>query len=348
LKLNEVICADCIEWLDGREPFADLIFADPPFNIGYQYDVYEDRKAYDEYHAWTERWMAACKEVLKPAGSFWIAIGDDYAAEVRLIANKLGLHLRNWVIWHYTFGQQTKMKFARSHTHLFYFVKDPKNFTFDDKAVRTFSDRQREYNDKRANPAGKLPDDTWTEFPRLCGTFAERTAHPCQMPETILARIIRVSSNAGDVVLDPFAGSGTTLAVAKKLSRDYVGIELSPEYVQKMNARLASVLALKTIEIEGERSAWPQEHVQELKALYLDQGLATDHLSKNPELLVLFTQRFNLRIEKTASHLVYAPNDVWVKLERLRKGAKLPRIRVHAKEQARPAARPAPTGLFNS
>ena len=103
------------------------------------------------------------------------------------------------------------------------------------------SARQTTYADRRANPDGKLPDDTWVLRPqettdrfqpdgdtwyvaRVCGTFKERTGHPCQMPEAVLERIIRVSTNPGDLVLDPFAGSGTTLAVAKKLGRRLPGL----------------------------------------------------------------------------------------------------------------------------
>jgi len=238
--LNRIICGDCIEVLSGiDEPFADLIFADPPFNIGYKYDKYHDKVKSKNYIAWTKDWMAACKRVLKPHGSFYIAIGDDYAANVKIIADELGLTMRNWIIWHYTFGQQTKTKFARSHTHIFYFVHNKKKFTFNAHAVRVPSDRQLIYNDKRANPAGKMPNDVWNEFPRVCGTFKERQGwHPCQMPESLLRRIIAVSSNQGDCILDPFSGSGTTAAAAYQLARDYVGIEVSEEYVKNTNERL--------------------------------------------------------------------------------------------------------------
>jgi site-specific DNA-methyltransferase (adenine-specific) len=244
MEWNKIIVADCVEWLNKQPgPFADLIFADPPFNIGYKYDLYQDRKRYDEYYAWTESWMSACKGVLKPAGSFWVAIGDDYAAEVRLIGRKLGLHLRNWVIWHYTFGQNTKRKFARSHTHLFYWTVDAKEFVFNDMAVRIPSARQTTYADRRANPVGKLPDDVWS-FSRLCGTFLERVRwHPCQMPERVLERIIRVSSNEGQIVLDPFSGSGTTCCVAARLKRRYLGLEISRKYVAESHRRLEDMLA---------------------------------------------------------------------------------------------------------
>jgi site-specific DNA-methyltransferase (adenine-specific) len=238
--LNKIICGDCIEVLgEVGEPFADLIFADPPFNIGYKYDKYHDKKEGNNYIAWTKEWMSVCKKVLKPAGSFYIAIGDDYAANVKIIADELGLFMRNWIIWHYTFGQQTKNKFARSHTHIFYFVKDEKNFTFNDAAVRVPSARQLVYEDKRANPAGKMPDDVWDGFSRVCGTFKERAGwHPCQMPEKLLTRIILASSNEGDWVLDPFSGSGTTAVVASKLGRRYTGIEISKKYVKESQKRI--------------------------------------------------------------------------------------------------------------
>ncbi len=243
-RLDTILTGDCVTWLNAHsDPFADLIFADPPFNIGYKYDLYEDRRKYEEYSAWTHQWMTACKRVLKPTGSFWVAIGDDYAAEVRLIGRELGLCLRNWVIWHYTFGQNTQRKFARSHTHLFYWTAQAKDFSFNDDAVRIPSARQTTYADRRANPKGKLPDDVWS-FSRVCGTFHERAAwHPCQMPEKVLERIILACSNVGDLVLDPFSGSGTTCVVAARLGRHYLGIELSEDYARRSRVRITETLA---------------------------------------------------------------------------------------------------------
>jgi DNA modification methylase len=334
-ELDQVHEADCIEWLAAQpEAFADLIFADPPFNIGYQYDVYEDRKAYDDYHAWTERWMAACCRALKPTGTFWIAIGDEYAAEVRLLGRKLDLTLRNWVVWYYTFGQNTKHKFARSHAHLFYFVKDPASFTFNDKAVRVFSDRQREYRDKRANPDGKIPDDTWPEFSRVCGTFGEREGwHPCQMPETVLARIVRATSRVGDVVFDPFAGSGTTLAAAKRLARRFVGTEISANYVKGIRERLGRTRALAEF-AAGRGGRWPAEHVGELQGTYAEAGVTTELLRKYAHLLKAFTAYFNWRLEHAGVQGRYEPADVLSLLLKLREAAGLPRIKIHAAEGA--------------
>jgi len=249
---------DCLAGLAGLpEHCIDLAFADPPFNIGYEYDVYDDKKQHQEYLSWTRRWMEAVCRVLKPAGTFWIAIGDEYAAEVKLIGqDDLGLTCRSWVVWYYTFGVNCVRKFSRSHAHLFHFVGDPDNFTFNDQDIRVPSARQLVYADRRANPNGRLPDDTWIlrpqdlpdgfapdqdtwYFPRVAGTFKERAGfHGCQMPEQLLGRIIRCCSNEGEVVMDPFAGSGTTLAVAKKLGRRWIGFELSKDYAAQARARL--------------------------------------------------------------------------------------------------------------
>ena len=250
---------DCVKKLgELPEGCVDLAFADPPFNIGYEYDVYDDRKARADYLAWTDTWLAAVRRVLKPSGSFYVAIGDEYAAEIKVRLDGLGLTLRNWIIWHYTFGVNCTKKFNRSHAHIFYYVADPKNYTFHPDPVRVPSARMTTYADRRANPVGKLPDDTWVLRPqederffqphedtwynsRVCGTFKERTGHPCQMPEAVLERIIRVASNPGDLILDPFAGSGTTLAVAKKLGRRWLGVELSAEYAEHARQRLAQI-----------------------------------------------------------------------------------------------------------
>jgi DNA modification methylase len=260
LAINNVHQGDCIELLEKIEPGSvDLAFADPPFNIGYQYDVYHDRRDGEEYIEWNRRWMAGVYKALKSDGTFWLAIGDEYAAELKLLAQReLGFTCRSWVIWYYTFGVNCNRGFSRSHTHLFYFVKDPKKFTFnaDDPAVRVPSARQLVYGDARANPKGRLPDNTWVLrpqdlpegfgpdgdtwfFSRVAGTFKEREGfHGCQMPEQLLGRIIRCCSNPNEIVLDPFGGSGTTFTVAKKLDRRWIGFELSEDYVAKIKSRL--------------------------------------------------------------------------------------------------------------
>ncbi len=292
---DKIICGDCMDILSRvDEPFADLVFADPPFNIGYKYDKYYDKRKRENYIGWTKDWMAVCKKILKPHGSFYIAIGDDYAAHVKLIAEELGLFLRNWIIWHYTFGQQTKNKFARSHTHIFYFVNNENNFTFNDHAIRVPSDRQLTYNDKRANPAGKMPDDVWNTYPRVCGTFRERTSwHPCQMPENLLARIITVSSNPCDCVLDPFSGSGTTAAAAFKFGRNYAGIDISKSYVEKSRKRLAE---LKKYNTSKNNQPLNKLEINELRRLLSDMPLGANDILGSGKVLQTFTNQFAVRI----------------------------------------------------
>ena len=264
-ETNQIIQGDSVQVLnDGPEGWVDLVFADPPFNIGYLYNGYDDAKPLEQYLDWSRQWMRAVHRALKPEGSFFLAIGDEYAADLAVIARReLGFHLRNWIVWHYTFGQQPKTKFARSHTHILYFSKSEKAFTFNADAVRVKSARQTIYNDNRANKKGKLPDDTWFLRPqeareqsplfdpaadlwaesRVCGTFKEREGwHGCQMPLAVLERIIKAASNPGDVVLDPFNGSGTTCLAAALLGRKYVGLELNAEYVELARRRLAGAL----------------------------------------------------------------------------------------------------------
>jgi len=295
-NLNTIQLGDCVQAMNALDAGSvDLAFADPPFNIGYEYDVYDDKLEKQQYLDWSEQWIKAVSRVLKPDGTFWLAIGDEYAAELKLLSQQIGFNCRSWVIWYYTFGVNCSHKFTRSHAHLFHFVKDPENFTFrsDDLDNRVPSARELVYNDKRANPQGRLPDDTWIirpadvvaelvsdddgtwspdqlssptdsnntftlrpqdiaqsfqkdedtwYFPRVAGTFKERAGfHGCQMPEQLLGRIVRTCSNPGDLVIDPFSGSATTLAVAKKLGRHFLGFDISEDYAEYGRRRLESI-----------------------------------------------------------------------------------------------------------
>ncbi|MFK7788405.1 MAG: site-specific DNA-methyltransferase [Phycisphaeraceae bacterium] len=318
IKRNTIAGGDCIKTMRAwPNDSVDLVFADPPYNIGFGYDQYKDTLDDDKYIAWTCDWIDAAADLLKPTGSMYVLIGDEYAAETRVHLKKLQkqgkLLFRNWIVWHYTFGQRCKIKFNRSHAHLFYCVgsaaltkaRKPRGaketgqdygykaksnltkdlpFTFNYDAVAVPSARLTTYKDSRSNQRGKLPDDTWYQrFPnskdwyqrpqdavvesqkrigedvdpnapdggyfdadcdswylsRLCGTFKEREQwHPCQLPEALLERIILTSSNEGDLIFDPFAGSGTTLAVANRLKRDWLGTELSADYREKALTRI--------------------------------------------------------------------------------------------------------------
>lgn len=258
-QLDGIHLGDCIAGMQALpEGSVDLVFADPPFNIGYDYDVYKDKKEYQHYLDWSRDWISAVHRTLKPDGTFWLAIGDDYAAELKVLSQQVGFSMRSWVIWYYTFGVNCKSKFSRSHTHLFHLVKNARKYTFRSEELenRVPSARQLVYNDTRSNSTGRLPDDTWIlrpqdvahgfkpdedtwYFPRVAGTFKERAGfHGCQMPEQLLARIIRTCSHPNEIVLDPFSGSATTLVVAKKLGRRFIGFDISQEYITRGLARL--------------------------------------------------------------------------------------------------------------
>lgn len=262
MKLDQVLLGDSVRFLRSwvvkkQKPFADLIFADPPFNIGYEYDTYRDDLPKETYLAWCREWIDLCAQMLKETGSMFLAIGDEYAAEMKILLDGAGLHLRNWIIWHYTFGVACKNKFSRSHAHILYYSKSKDKFTFNSDAVKVRSARQEVYRDKRAERGGKNPDDLWVLrpqadnrffqsnedtwfFSRVCGTFKERGEHPCQMPLAIMERIILAASNKEDVVFDPFAGSGSTLVAAKKHKRRFLGIEMSKDYHAAITKRLNS------------------------------------------------------------------------------------------------------------
>lgn len=256
-----IVVGDCVQAMMRMERASvDLAVCDPPFSIGHKYDVYDDDTTDQEYLDWCGVWLATLSPLLTPSGSFWLAIGDKMAADLDVfIRRKLGLVRRNWCLWHYSFGPNQTKKFTPSHAHLLHYVKDPDSFTFNADAVKVPSMRQLKYGDKRAKAGGRLPNDVWVldslaearggkHFSaegsvwfesRVCGTHKERTAHPAQMPLPILERIVSVSSNPGDLVFDPMAGSGTTLVAAKKLGRRFLGVELSPAYADIIRLRLA-------------------------------------------------------------------------------------------------------------
>ena len=259
MQTNRIHTGDCLKlYKKLKDESVDLVVADPPYNIGFDYGEgeYKDNLKPDEYRDWSVEWMDESYRVLKPNGTMWIVIGDEWVADLRVKARELGFHLRSWIIWYYTFGVNCKKKFSRSHAHLLYLTKHKKKFTFNHTQVRVPSARVLEYNDKRASLDGRLPDDTWIlrpqevpdgfkaesdtwTIPRVCGSFKQRVEGAAnQMPEQLLGRIVRVCSNPGDLVLDPMAGTGTTLAVAKKLDRKFIGFEISSNYSELIRQRL--------------------------------------------------------------------------------------------------------------
>jgi DNA modification methylase len=258
--VSQIVQGNCIVEM-GRIPDASvaLVCTDPPYNYGINYgDHFDDDRPTTVYLDWARLWLAQIYRVLSDTGSFWLFMPDELVSEIDVICKSDGhFHKRSHVIWTYTFGVNCTNKLTRSHVHLLYYTVNLTKFIFNADQVRVPSARQLIYNDKRANPDGRLPDDTWIirpqdfngflsgedtwHCPRINGTFKSRLSPPTQLPEQLVGRILRACSNPGDLVLDPFCGSGTTLAVARKLGRRFLGFELSEDYCRLANERVAGV-----------------------------------------------------------------------------------------------------------
>lgn len=225
----------------------DLVLTDPPFNVGYGYDVHDDNMAVTDYFQFLVKVFIHCTYLLKENGSIYVCSGLKHQALVFNALERAGFKWRNTLCWHYTFGPSQKSNWTPSWVAIHYAVLDTKDFYWDPPKVP--SARQMKYNDRRAKAGGKTPNNVWILDPaaapdeffrgdsntvlesRVCGTFKERTPHPCQMPEAVTSRIVQASCPVGGLVFDPFLGSGTTLASALKLGSRGLGIELSESYL---------------------------------------------------------------------------------------------------------------------
>jgi site-specific DNA-methyltransferase (adenine-specific) len=239
-----IVCGDALKVLKSipAESF-HLIVTDPPYNIGVDYGdgAEADQLADVDYLAWCERWLLECCRVLRPAGSFWLIIGDEYAAPLSIRLKQIGFHRRAWVKWYETFGvcNSAMTNFSRCSRHLFYCVKNPKCYTWNADAFLTVSDRQQKYHDKRANETGKILDDVWP-IPRLQGTSKERIPDfPTQLPLELIRPIVQGCARPGNFILDPFAGSGTTGVAASEHGCKFLGIEKQEKFADLACRRLA-------------------------------------------------------------------------------------------------------------
>lgn len=237
--LTRVLQGDCFRLLPTIPPGSvDCVFIDPPYNIGVDYGSgrHADRLPKNEYLRQMERLAQLSVERLTPTGSLWFLCPERWADEIGLLLSEL-LPRRNRIIWRETFGQYRDTAFPSGHRHLFYHVMDPKHSLFHSEEIRVTSQRMLAGDTRAAGP--RVPDDVW-EIPRLVGNATERLAeHPCQLPEALLERVVFCSTRPGDLVLDPMAGTGTTLHVAQRLGRRFLGIEKEAPFVALIKDRLA-------------------------------------------------------------------------------------------------------------
>lgn len=216
----------------------DLLIADPPYNLGKDYGNNLDQKAWHEYEAFTRSWLAQAVRLLKPTGSIYVFMGVRFISRLfLLLEEEFELNFNGWITWHYTQGMGRKSGFSPRHEDILYFTRS-QDFTFNLDEVRV----PQKYYRERNNMAGANPGDVWT-FSHVHYCSAEREAHPTQKPEALLERIIKASSQPGDVVLDPFVGSGTTCRVAQVLGRAWFGIDINPEYISMSQTRLDAPFA---------------------------------------------------------------------------------------------------------
>ncbi len=254
MKKNHIYLGDSIEILkkDIDPRSVDLIFADPPYNLsgkglrwegnktgGDWYMVNEkwDRMLPSQYLEFTNNWIEGCHRALKDNGSIYISSTHHYLGEIMATLKKTGFKINNLITWQKTnaMPNMTRRVFTHSSEFIIWAVKG-KGWVFNYEDLKKINpEKQKDGSVKQMRDVWPLPLVQGKE--RLRGSD-KRALHSTQKPEEMLRRIILASSNKGDLVLDPFLGSGTTAAVAKKLGRDWIGIEIESRYVNAANKRI--------------------------------------------------------------------------------------------------------------
>ncbi len=237
---GKIVHADVFEGLEGavRDGTANLIFADPPYNIGKIFNGKKESWASEEHYLeWCYQWIDLCVQKLHPAGSMYLMAATQNMPYLDIFLRKR-LTVLSRIVWHYdSSGIQAKRFYGSLYEPILFAVKDKSRYTFNSAeiqveartgAVRKLIDYRKptpiQYNTK------KVPGNVWF-FPRVRYRMPEYEEHPSQKPESLLERIIKASSNDGDLVVDPFAGTFTTCAVASRLKRRFVGIEGDARYM---------------------------------------------------------------------------------------------------------------------
>lgn len=249
---------DSVLWLQSLDSQSvDLIFADPPYNIKKaDWDKFESQ---ERYISWSELWIKEASRVLKEDGSLYVCGFSEILADIKYASMK-HFHSCKWLIWHYKNKANLGNDWGRSHESIIHLRKSNK-FLFNIDSVRIpYGEHTLKYpshpqaessqyanNGKRKDiwephPDGAKPKDV-IEIPTTCNGMMEKTPHPTQKPEELLRKIIFASSNPGDIVLDPFSGSGTTVVVAEQLKRKWLACELIEEYNKYAINRIENVIS---------------------------------------------------------------------------------------------------------
>ena len=248
---------DCVDFLKSiGDETIDMVFADPPYNI--KKAAWDDFENQEEYISWSLEWIKECARVLKHNGTLYICGFTENIADLKRPAMEFFEKCR-WLIWHYDNKANLGKDWGRSHESILCLRKSNEyTFNIDDiripynshtlKYPERIQGESSQYNHSGTqkkewspNPLGAKPKDV-IRIPTTCNGMSEKTKHPTQKPESLLRRLILASSNEGDVVVDPFSGSGTTAVVSRQLNRYFMVNDVSVEYNQWADKRLSTVV----------------------------------------------------------------------------------------------------------
>lgn len=244
--LNSIIKGDCLEVLKKiPDNSVDMTFADPPFNLNKKYNSYSDRRSLDTYLLWCKQWLTEMVRITKPTGSIFVHNIPKWLTYYASFLNEIA-DFKHWISWD---AMSTPLGKTLMPTHygILFYAKDRTLNKFYEvrhphKRCRKCNVLLKDYGGKKAglHPFGPLVSDVWTDLHRIKHA-KNRDEHPCQLPETILERLILMTTDEGDIILDPFNGTGTTVISAKRLGRKYIGIELDIQYVTIAKEKLRNV-----------------------------------------------------------------------------------------------------------
>lgn len=250
----QLINGSCIDFVEenlaGLERSMNLIFCDPPFNIGQAYDVHDDKQSAEDFEMFTLSWLGCAFNCLADNGVLVVHIPDAMCLPVLQALQALDMEMIEWVIWHYRFGQCQQEHFIRSKAHALCFVKQGcRDWTFNGRDILVPSDRSSKYSDDRtldsATPGMRVPLDVWCNeydgerWGRVTGNSRERWAnHPNQLPEKYAERMIKAFTNPDGWIFDMFSGTGTFPTVARALQRCCFATELSADYCEDIAMRI--------------------------------------------------------------------------------------------------------------
>lgn len=255
---NKVICGDAFDVLKKLpEKSFDLLFADPPYNLSKTFGKELFKKtSHNEYESWLDSWLTLCVPLLKPTASIYICGDWRSLAAIQNVGSKY-FQLQNRITWEREKGRGAKRNWKNSAEDIWFFtMSDDFTFNLDDvkmrrKVLAPYT-KNGEPKDWEKSGDGNFrdthPSNIWTDISVPFWSMPENTDHPTQKPEKLLAKIILASTNPGNLILDPFAGSGTTAVTAKKLGRDFVAIESDENYCLLAQKRLEIAETDKSIQ----------------------------------------------------------------------------------------------------